>query len=93
MPYVRVRTKIRLPSRHRLTFNLRIFLVVAVFSIAAGFLATVIGNKANDAQSVNLETLAEQQKQKVVEGYKEKYGDNWKEKILADYKKNKQSSW
>lgn len=92
MPYVRIRTRVRSSGRRRLALNLRVFLAVSALSIAAGFVATAIGNRANDARSVSLEKFVTERKQKVIESYKEKYGDNWKEKALADYKKHKQSS-
>lgn len=71
--------------------NIKIMLIIIFFSVIAGWSALLLSNFINPPSKM-MAPLSDPEKgaggnDKMISKYKEKYGENWKEKAMEDYQK------
>jgi hypothetical protein len=73
------------PLRAHITRNIVVFFFIAALSLAAGKLVLIISSLWTPAARINGTTATEEMKKDIVNRYREKYGSEWKNKLIKDY--------
>ncbi len=86
MPYIKVVERRRIKKGHGAArlLQLKVALLVIGSSIIVGWLTVLLTDTVNTIAKSSRSPL--ESKEKILAQYKDKYGDDWKEKLLEQYK-------